>query len=112
MRLPGSQYFERIRSTPRDGPGPFRQRIDELSALQRSYSCCRHSTSAVARSDRRRLLGDVDADRAPGDASTASHTARGLELIPPCAQLVGHPLAVAAAHGGSYRAAVNERKVA
>ena len=69
-------------------------------------------TSAVGGSDRRRFLGDVDADRTPGDAPTAADAARGPELIPPRTQLVGHPLAVAAAHRLANRSAVDVREVA
>ena len=44
--------------------------------------------------DRRRLLGDVDADGTPGDAPPAPDAAGRVELVPPRRELVRHPLAV------------------
>src|SRR6188472_2016437 len=51
----------------------------------------------VARADRRRLLGDVDRHRTPGDAPATADAAGGPELVDPGGELVGHPLAVARA---------------
>ena len=45
----------------------------------------------------RQLLGDVDPDRAPGDAAAAADAARAAELVVPGAELVRQPLAVARA---------------
>src|SRR5262245_23326132 len=53
-----------------------------------------------------RFLGDVDADRAPGDAPAAAHAPRCAELIVPGAQLVRDPLAVAAGTRGPDAATV------
>src|SRR5581483_10825769 len=53
-----------------------------------------------------RLLGDVDPDRAPGETPAAPDAARGVELLPPRRQLVGHPLAVPRADRAADRAAV------
>src|SRR6266508_3391295 len=49
----------------------------------------------VGGADRRRLLGDVDRHRAPGNAAPAADAARGPELVDPGGELVGHPLAIA-----------------
>ena len=62
------------------------------------------------RPDRRRLLGDVDADRAPGDAAAAADAARRAELVDPVRQLVGHPLPVARARRCAHAAAVDDRR--
>src|SRR5512132_2673406 len=53
---------------------------------------------ALDRAQRTHLLGGVDPGRAPGDAPATSHAARHAELVVPCAELVGEPLAVAGAH--------------
>src|SRR5208283_1556234 len=53
------------------------------------------------------LLGDVDAHRAPGYATTAANTSRTAELVNPGGQLVSHPLAIACFGGGSDTASVN-----
>ena len=53
------------------------------------------AVAEVGRADRRRLLGDVDRHRAPGDAAAAADAARGAELVDPGGELVRHPLAVA-----------------
>ena len=55
--------------------------------------------------------GDVDAYRAPGDASSAAHTAGGAELIYPAGQFMGHPLAIPRLYRRSYVAAMNIRKI-
>src|SRR5262249_24403365 len=55
---------------------------------------------------RRDLLGDVDADRAPHDAPPASDAAGAAELVVPGPQLVGEPMPVPAVGGGADRAAV------
>ena len=72
----------------------------------------RLARSAVGRPDRRGLLGDVDTYRAPGDASAAADAAGRVELFPPRPELVGHPLAVPAAHRLSNRTAVDVREIA
>src|SRR5699024_6508858 len=59
----------------------------------------------------RHLLGDVDAGRAPGDASPAADAAGGAELLVPGAQLVGDPLAVAGLATGPHAAAVQVGEV-
>src|SRR3989440_12003093 len=69
------------------------------------------SARYVGPRERGGLLGDVDADRAPGDAPAAAHAARLAELVVPGAELVGQPLPVPAAGGGAYRAAVQVREV-
>ena len=46
------------------------------------------------RAQRRDLLGDIDADRAPGDAAPAAHAARFAELVVPAGELVREPLAI------------------
>ena len=56
--------------------------------------------------DGRGLLGQVDADRAPGDAAAAADAARGVELVPPGRQLVGQPLPVARRGRGPHRPTV------
>src|ERR1035437_818776 len=56
--------------------------------------------------------GDVDADRAPGNATPAADTAGTAELIPPMRQLMGHPLAVARARLGTHGAPVHVGEVA
>ena len=61
--------------------------------------------------DGARLLGDVDADRAPGDAAAAADAAGGVELIPPAGELVRHPLAVARLRRGAHAAAVDVGEV-
>src|SRR5919202_5134321 len=61
----------------------------------------------VGGADGRRLLGDVDRHRAPGDAAPAAHAARRAELVDPGGQLVGHPLAVAGTAAGADAAAVD-----
>ena len=68
-------------------------------------------TAPSLRPDGGRLLGEVDADRTPGDAPAAPHAARGIELVPPGRELVGEPLAVARGGGGADRAAVEVRVV-
>src|SRR6478609_8591753 len=62
--------------------------------------------ACIARADRRDLLGDVDADRAPRDAAPAADAARAAELVEPRGQLVGHPLPVARPGRGPDAAAV------
>src|SRR5215475_7207830 len=73
--------------------------------------CSRSSGSSVTglsllRADRGDLLGDVDADRAPGDAAAAADAARRAELIDPGGELVRHPLPVAGPVGDPHRATV------
>ena len=66
-----------------------------------------HGAVRSRRADRRRLLGDVDGDRAPGDAAPAADAARGAELVDPGRELVGHPLPVARARRAPDAAAVD-----
>src|ERR1035437_6045757 len=61
----------------------------------------------LARADRAGLLGDVDPDGAPRDATPAAHAARAAELVDPGGELVGHPLPVAGARGRAHGAAVD-----
>src|SRR5687767_9559927 len=67
-----------------------------------------HGTSAADRGD---LLGDVDADRAPGDAAPAPDAARASELIVPGGELVSEPLPVAGTGARAHRSAVQVRKI-
>ena len=62
------------------------------------------------RRDGGRLLGDVDADRAPGDAAPAADAARRAELVDPVGQLVGHPLPVARARRAAARCRREDRR--
>src|SRR3954466_14639723 len=57
--------------------------------------------------DRRRLLGDVDRYRAPGDAAPATDAPGRAELVDPGRELVRHPLAVARTAGAADAAAVH-----
>ena len=68
------------------------------------------SLDAVALPDRPRLLGEVDADRAPGDATAAADAARGAELVQPSGELVRHPLPVARLGRRPHAAAVKVGK--
>ena len=61
--------------------------------------------------DRGHFLGDVDADRAPGDAAAAADAARGAELVDPARQLVRHPLAIARLPFGPHAAAMDVGKI-
>src|SRR3954451_17367697 len=65
----------------------------------------------LACSDGCQLLGDVDPDRAPGDAPTAADAAGAPELVEPRPELVGEPLAVARVPRGADAAAVDVRVV-
>ena len=69
------------------------------------------ATAPSLLADGRRLLGEVDAHRAPGDAAAAADAARRVELVPPGRQLVGEPLPVARRGGGAHRPAVQVRVV-
>ena len=62
---------------------------------------------APPRPDRGELLGDVDPDRAPGDAAAAADAARAAELVVPGAELVRQPLPVARAAARPDAAAVD-----
>src|SRR4051794_28215460 len=53
----------------------------------------------MAGADDPRLLGDVDAGRAPRDAAPAADAPGGAELDLPGRELVRHPLPVAGARG-------------
>src|SRR3990172_11495039 len=66
-------------------------------------------TVSLRRADCRDLLGDVDPDRAPGDAAAAADAPRRAELVEPGAELVRHPLPVARAPRRADAAAVNVR---
>ena len=66
---------------------------------------------SIGRTDRGDLLGDVDADRAPGDAAAAADAPGRAELVVPGAELVRHPLPVARASRGPDAAAVDVRVV-
>src|SRR5579885_3834916 len=61
--------------------------------------------------ERRELLGDVDADGAPGDAAAAADAARRAELVDPRGELVRQPLPVPGAPGRPDAAAVDVRVV-
>src|SRR6516162_4727512 len=61
--------------------------------------------------DCRCFFGDIDPDRAPGDAATTADATRTAELIDPVGQLVGYPLAVAGAPRTAHAAAVNIEKI-
>ena len=69
------------------------------------------AAGAVGRPDGGGLLGEVDADRAPGDAPATTDAPRLAELVPPGRQLVGEPLPVAGLGGRPHRAAVDVRVV-
>src|ERR1039457_5234963 len=56
------------------------------------------------------LLGNVDAHRAPGNASSAADAARGPELVDPGSQLVRHPLPIAGLARGADAASMNVGK--
>src|SRR5208337_364655 len=78
--------------------------------------CSRVSMAAVLRRGRRfpdgaNLLCDINAHRAPGDATAATHAARAAKLVHPGGQLVGHPLPVARLGGAADTAAVNVGKI-
>src|SRR5713101_6217292 len=49
----------------------------------------------IAFSNSTDFFGNVNANRAPGDAPAASHASRGAKLVNPGAQFMGHPLAIA-----------------
>src|SRR5450631_742700 len=57
------------------------------------------------------LLGDINAHRAPGDATAAAHAARTAKLVHPGGELVGHPLPVPRLGGAANTAAVNVREI-
>src|SRR4051812_33125854 len=61
--------------------------------------------------DRVHLLGNIDPDRAPGNAPPTSDTPRTSELIDPGGEFVGHPLAIAGLWRRSHAAAMNVRKL-
>ncbi len=94
----------------RGGRGPGRRGSRSLRPSRCRSRHRRPAPSAVPRSlvvQRVRLLGDVDADRAPHDAPAAADAAGAAELVVPGAEFVGGPLAVAAAwrtHGPVRRA--------
>src|SRR5512133_2033007 len=69
------------------------------------------SIGSVRCSDRRELLGYVDADGTPGDAAAAADAAGGAELVVPGAELVRQPLAVARPACRPNAAAVDVRIV-
>src|SRR5689334_5176014 len=61
--------------------------------------------------DRGHLLGDVDADRAGGEAPAAPDAPGRAELVEPGGELVRHPLPVAGARAGPDAAAVQVGEV-
>src|SRR5262245_21870716 len=63
----------------------------------------------LGRADGGQLLGDVDPDRTPRDATAAADAAGLAELVVPGPELVGQPLAVARPAGGANRTAVDVR---
>src|SRR6516164_9864320 len=82
----------------------------------RSSPCIRTPPQSLqggpgARSDCRSFLGDIDPDRAPGDAATTADATGAAELIDPVGQLVSHPLAVARSGRLPHAAAVNVGKI-
>ena len=76
-----------------------RRRRARRRAARRARTCVKRVASpcSFGRADRGQLLGDVDPDRAPGDAAAAADAARAAELVVPGAELVGQPLPVARA---------------
>src|SRR5690349_9517974 len=75
-------------------------------------SCSSDSGIAVSRrSNRGDLLGDVDADRAPRDATPTADAARRPELLVPRPELVREPLAVPGATRRAEAATVHVRVV-
>ena len=48
------------------------------------------------------FLGNIDAHRTPGDAAAASHAAAGVELIPPSAEFMPHPVPVTSANSVAF----------
>src|SRR5512139_718040 len=52
------------------------------------------------------LFGEINADRAPGDAAAAAYAAAAAELVVPGRELVRQPLAVAGTNVGSHVDAV------
>src|SRR6266536_5154657 len=57
------------------------------------------------------LLGQVDADWAPGDAAATAHAAGGAELVDPGTQLVREPLAVAGPGRGAHAASAEMAEI-
>ena len=57
------------------------------------------------------FLGQIDSDRAPGDASTATDASAGIELIVPGGEFVSKPLAVTGLDRVSDRGARGVGKV-
>src|SRR6266508_729325 len=106
IRAPGSNT--RLRAQPATvsrcsgasacsaGTSPSSSSIVRIAAL-----------TQVVGADRRRLLDDVDRDRAPGDAATTADAARGAELVDPGRELVRHPLPVARTPRLAHAAAVH-----
>ena len=76
------------------------------TSCSRAVNRLASATSSLV-ADRGQLLGDVDPDRAPGDAAAAADAAGAAELVVPGAELVGEPLAVARAAGRPDAAAVD-----
>ena len=62
--------------------------------------------------DQRKLLADVDPDRAPGDAPPATDAAGAAELVPPRGELVREPLAVPVCVAGAEAAAARDLREA
>src|SRR5579863_736444 len=81
-------------------PKPWNNRC---SATMRSSP----SIAASFATDGTNFLGNVDADRAPGDAAPAANAARSAKLIDPVRQLVRHPLPIARARRTAHRSTVD-----
>ena len=86
---------------------PARRTPARRRSAPQSSASGRSSLSRIARG----LLGDVDPDRAPGDAAPAADAARAAELVDPGRELVRHPLPVARARRAAHGAAVDVRVV-
>ena len=74
-----------------------------------------HDVPSSLGADRRRLLGDVDADRAPRDAAAAANAAGAAELVEPAWRACGSSTAGSAtscrgAHGAAVHVGVVDRE--
>src|SRR5262249_35304103 len=69
------------------------------------------SIGPLAFTNRARFFGDIDSDRTPGDAPSASHTSRRAELIEPRSQFVCHPLPVTRSCGRPDNTTMNVGEV-
>src|SRR5579875_4106355 len=57
------------------------------------------------------FLRDINAHRAPGDASAAAYASGSPKLVDPGGQFVGHPLTIAGFSTGTHAASVDVRMV-